>query len=120
MAKVRMKSLASAMRRAIDSGGTANDGVRAVSRESGLEVMSRDEAARLRAAVASIAKNPRYPEATRQRMADFWATVQAMVSYAEDPRGNADSYKKKSLELADDFDRELVPLEVLVGSPWDE
>ena len=119
LAKVRMDSLVTAMDRAIDSGGKAVDGIEAVARKTGLRLTSQEETADLQGSVTRIARNPRYTEATRQRLADLWATVQSMVSYAEDPRGSLNSYSVKARELFDDFDRQFQPLRMLASSPFE-
>lgn len=119
LAKVRMDSLVKAMARAVDSGGKPDDGIEAVQREAGPHVTSQEQTEVLQESVTQIVRNARYPEATRQRLADLWATVQSMVSYAEQPRGNLSSYKEKVRELDDDFDRQFQPLRLIVGSPFE-
>ena len=99
--------------------GKGSDGIEAVKNESGLGLASPEQAAALQESVTRVVRNPRYPEATRQRLADLWATVQSMVSYAEDPRGSLDTYRVKARELSDDFERQFHPLRLLVGSPFE-
>jgi len=120
MAKVRMDSLVEAMTRAIDSGGTADDGVETVRQRSGLNISSQEQTRAMQAAVTRIVRNSRYPEQTRQQLADLWATVQSIVSYAQEPRGSVKTYREKALELQDEFSRQFQRLRVLVGSPFDE
>jgi hypothetical protein len=82
-------------------------------------VTSQEQTEDLQEAVTRIVRNDRYPEATRQRLADLWATVQSMVSYAEEPRGNFSSYREKVRQLDDDFDRQCEPLRLIVGWPFE-
>jgi S1-C subfamily serine protease len=119
LSKVRMDTLVTAMTRAIEAGGKPNDGIETVQREVGPYVTSQEQTKDLQEAVTRIVRNDRYPEATRQRLADLWATVQSMVSYAEEPRGNFSSYREKVRQLDDDFDRQFEPLRLIVGSPFE-
>jgi len=119
LAKVRMDSVVKAMAREVKAGGKPKDGIDAVQREAGPRVLSQEHTEALQESVTRIVRNVRYSEATRHRLADLWATVQSMVSYAEYPRGEFSSYTEKVRQLDDDFDRQFEPLRLIVGFPFE-
>jgi len=116
----RMEELVEAMEIAMEDGDNASEGIAAVHREKGSRITTAERTEQMQVHVTRIARSRQYPEATRQRLADLWATVQAVVDYAEKPRGTFDSYKQKIGELSDDLKRQIQPLRVLVGSSFDD
>lgn len=117
---LRMEELVKAMEIAMKDGDTASTGVDAVHLEKGPRITTTELTEQMQAHVSRIARSSQHSEATRQRLADLWATVQAVVDYAENPRGTLPTYKQNMGELSDALSRQIQPLRVLVGSSFEE
>jgi serine protease Do len=115
--KSGMQLYVSAMKTALDQQATADAGLSAVQDkvQSKLQAMNHALLGALRGEIPRVGSDPLLPEATRQKLLEFWSNYLEMKSYVDDPRGTYLTYQAKCDELADTHDRLGASLKALLG-----
>lgn len=112
-----MQATAEAMEQALRANRSPNAGLAAIRERIQLMLAGYDEAfvGNLKTEVSKISSDRQLQRNVRSKFVEHWSNYQELRSYVEDPRGNYESYRAKSLELSDRFDRVSESLGLLLG-----
>ncbi len=115
--RTELDTCTSSMNASIDSGGTAEDGLRNVLKECKAKaaVVSGNLESDVRPELSRVIKNDLVPENVRRDLLELWAICADMKSYIDDPRGSYSSYRVKVVDLWDKFDHLVGSLRIATG-----